>query len=288
MFYSRAAGMIVFPCHRRQEQGGERRHMSPKQRFGDLLLEMGVISRDQLHTALEYSKVWRKKLGKALVATSAITEGNLVKFLSSYLGIPAAELGKVEVTDHLLRMIPKELAVKLNIFPVSALREGNRNVLRVAMTDPEDVNLVKEVEFGTGCKIHPMLAEESLLAKMVRKHYQKIDYEPLSIESESRGFDSMQGFFPAGMNVVGNDGVSKAGTPPGGTAVPLDRPSGRESTVRRKVHIPPEAVKHAGPDNSELDAKLTTLLRLMVKKGLITKDEYLAGLQDYLALLGRK
>jgi type IV pilus assembly protein PilB len=263
-----------------------------RKRLGEVLVEMGLINPDQLHTALEYAKQWHLKLGKSLVAANFINEHQITKILSSHIGVPMVDLAGVVVTEQLLRSLPKELAIKLQVFPLGMEREGTRNLIKVAMSDPADVNTVKEIEFGTGCKVHPFLAEESQLAKMVRKHYLKLDYEPLAIESEKQGFESMQQYFPAGMNVLKPDGAVES-SPPAAAPAYSGEPVPRDTAVRQVRHTetpapqPAPAPVAASPDPIDAGTKLTALLRLLVKKGVISKEDYLAELQDLLSSRGR-
>lgn len=265
-----------------------------RKRLGEILIELGLINQDQLHTALEYAKLWHLKIGKSLITANFMTESTLTKVLADQLGVPLADLSSLHVTDQLLKSLPKELAIKLQVFPIGMEREGTRNQIKVAMADPADVNIVKEIEFGTGCKVHPFLAEESQLAKFVRKYYLKLDYEPLAIESERQGFDAMQQYFPASMNVLQPDGgVQSAPVAP---AVPAysGEPVPRDTAVRQvrtaeapPVSHPPQPAAAASPDPIDAGTKLTALLRLLVKKGVITKDDYLNELQDLLSSRGR-
>jgi hypothetical protein len=257
----------------------------PKKRLGEVLVELGVINEDQLRTALEHCKKWNQKLGAALVSSHFITEAQLVSALSTHLGIPSVDLRKIKITDQLLMTISKELAQKHEVFPAGMEREGSRAILRVAMSDPTNINAVNEIEFATGYKISPVLAEISQIAHMIRKYYLKIDYEPLAFEG-AQGFDSMSQYFPAEMNVLHEGKVTKAGTGEFKSMVIPEAPA-REPSASR----PPsrETTPPRSPDEAkDIDVKLMALLKLLIQKRMISKEEYLAELQILLAAKEKK
>ena len=277
----------------------------PKKRLGEVLVELGIINDDQLHTALEHSKKWKKKLGQSLVENHFITEAQLVGALSSHLGIPMVDLLKLQVTDQLLRCVPSELAQKHEVFPAGMGREGARAILKVAMSDPTNFNAITEIEFATGYKIQPVLAEISQITHMIRRHYLKIDLEPINIGGAS--FDSMSQYFPAEMNLVNEGKVTKAGTGqfqiipedtpardlPGtkpASAPALRPPAGAPPASAAEPSRPPtrDAIAARPGDEVLVDAKLMALLKLLIDKRVISKEEYLAELQILLARKGQK
>src|SRR5262245_7903572 len=57
--------------------------------LGDLLINDGLVTREQLQAALAQQKKTREKLGVILVRLNLITEDQLVGFLSRQYGIPS-------------------------------------------------------------------------------------------------------------------------------------------------------------------------------------------------------
>lgn len=136
-------------------------------RLGDLLLTGNYVTRDQLHEALQYQKTSGGRVGNCLIRLGYIEEEILQSVLARQFGIKRVDLSKCEIDDEVLRLLPRDLAVRLQIMPMG--RSGN--ILSVAMPDPNDVLALDEVQFKTGLRIQPLLATESQIRETIDKYY---------------------------------------------------------------------------------------------------------------------
>ncbi len=109
----------------------------PPVRLGDLLIERGVISQDQLRIALHEQKTSGKPLGEALVALGFVTEVEMRSALAHNLGEEAVSLKGVVADAKALGLIPKQIAKRHTLFPVSL--DVVRNELLIACADPNDI-----------------------------------------------------------------------------------------------------------------------------------------------------
>ncbi|MCV5638823.1 hypothetical protein OFN49_28455, partial [Escherichia coli] len=64
-----------------------------RKRLGDLLVEEGIVSEDQIQQALSAQRSTGQKLGDALIDLGFITEKQMLEFLSQQLGLPLIDLG---------------------------------------------------------------------------------------------------------------------------------------------------------------------------------------------------
>jgi general secretion pathway protein E/type IV pilus assembly protein PilB len=106
-------------------------------RLGDLLLERGLITHDQLRIALVEQKAMGKPLGEALLALGFVTEEIMRGALAVNLGEEAISLDGIVADSAALALIPKPLAKRHTLFPVSldpVLKE-----LLIASADPNDI-----------------------------------------------------------------------------------------------------------------------------------------------------
>ena len=112
-----------------------------RKRLGDLLVEEGVISNDQLMAALKNQKGKGIKLGASLIDLGYINEEQLLKFLAKQLNIPFYDLSKVKIDQAAVQLIPEVQARRLRVLCIHA--EPDRAT--VVMSDPADLNAMDSV-----------------------------------------------------------------------------------------------------------------------------------------------
>lgn len=141
-----------------------------RKRLGDLLVEEGVISNDQLMAALKNQKGKGIKLGASLIDLGYINEEQLLKFLAKQLNIPFYDLSKVKIDQAAVQLIPEVQARRLRVLCIHA--EPDRAT--VVMSDPADLNAMdsaaallmpREIEFA--------VARESQLLTSFGQLYRK-------------------------------------------------------------------------------------------------------------------
>lgn len=94
-----------------------------RKRLGDLLLESGLITENQLKQALE-DKTESQKLGDILLQKGFITEQQLIEVLEFQLGIPHVSLFRYPVDTTLTNLIPKEMARRHSL--IALRKEGDK------------------------------------------------------------------------------------------------------------------------------------------------------------------
>ena len=138
-------------------------------RIGDRLVEMGLISKDQLQVALHERKRTNKLLGTLLVDLGFITESALSAVLASSTGYEKFDLGGTVVEPELLKRVPKEVALRYRVLPVSM--EGKS--LRLAMADIYDVLALDQTRkyAPPGCEIIPLISSEAEILQAIDQFY---------------------------------------------------------------------------------------------------------------------
>ncbi|WP_025555701.1 GspE/PulE family protein [Vibrio parahaemolyticus] len=106
-----------------------------RKRLGDLLVEEGIVSEDQIQQALSAQRSTGQKLGDALIDLGFITEKQMLEFLSQQLGLPLIDLGRAPVDADAVQILPEVHARRLRAMVVAR----NGGTLRVAMSDPADL-----------------------------------------------------------------------------------------------------------------------------------------------------
>jgi hypothetical protein len=85
---------------------------------------------------------------------SAITEEEMAFALAMQLKIPYVDLTNFEIPSKVIESIPEEISRKFLCAPISL----KNSVLDVAMADPLDLNMMKDLQFITGYNIQPAIS----------------------------------------------------------------------------------------------------------------------------------
>jgi len=139
-----------------------------KKLFGQELLEQGAISQEELSTALNLQKQSDERIGKLLVDIGALSEADLVAYLSSYLGVPrvtAEELPQVPVLEDTFSV---QFMKDSRFVPIS-VDDGH---LTIAMADPHDYATLDAVRlYSKYQNFDVLLAGESAILDLIEKFY---------------------------------------------------------------------------------------------------------------------
>ena len=128
-----------------------------KLRLGDVLVNSGVITAEQLQKGLELQKGSGRKLGETLVDEGITTEENIAKSLSSQLGYEMVDLQDVSIDEEILNLVPPSILKKHKMIPFEYSRTG-MNVLRVAMSDPMNMAAMDDINIITNLQVEPVVA----------------------------------------------------------------------------------------------------------------------------------
>ncbi|OWR27560.1 type II secretion system protein GspE [Saccharibacillus sp. O23] len=138
-----------------------------KKRLGDLLVENGIISEEQLQQALVEQRETKRKLGDHLIAQGTITEQQLIEVLEFQLGIPHVSLFKYQIDPAITQIIPESMAKRYQVLPF--MKEGSK--LMVAMADPLDYFAIEDLRMSTGFRIEPAICTRDELQRAIARHY---------------------------------------------------------------------------------------------------------------------
>ena len=130
-------------------------------RLGDVLVQEGVITQDQLDGALDEQKRIGGLLGEVMVTLGLVTEEKLVDVLCEQLDIEYLDLRKVDsIPADIIELIPEDILRKYVIMPIR-MSDKQMNTLIVAMADPMNIFAVDDIAIVTGYQIEPVLSTTS-------------------------------------------------------------------------------------------------------------------------------
>src|SRR3989442_8034507 len=112
-----------------------------RKRIGDILVEPGVISAQQLTGARARQRRTGERLGRILGEQKVATEKQIAQALAAQLDLPLVNLASARIDPKAVKLIPEALARKRRVLPL--VLEGDHLV--IAMADPLDVYAVDDV-----------------------------------------------------------------------------------------------------------------------------------------------
>ena len=142
--------------------------MAAKRKYlGEMLIDVGIITRSQLEECLILQKKTGDRLGKVIKSKGYVTERQLMEVMEFQLGIPFINLDTLNLTHALSKYIPVSLARKHRMVPVKA--DGHK--LFIAMDDPVDFSALEDARVVSGLDIYPMLSTEHAVETAITRIY---------------------------------------------------------------------------------------------------------------------
>ena len=138
-----------------------------RKKIGECLIQAGLITEDDLRTALEEHKRTGERVGVVLVRMNLATEKQIAKALAFQLGFPYSNLAENPPDPAAVVLIPKEVALKRVCIAVRL----EKNLLTVAMSDPLLFSLVQDLEFQTGYRIKQVVATRGEIVDAIQTGY---------------------------------------------------------------------------------------------------------------------
>lgn len=152
-------------------QASAGRAQAPKKRLGDVLIDKGLVSPDQVTIAVTEQKKNGKALGNTLVDLGFVSESVMRDVLGETMGRDSIDLSKAVPDPDAVGLIAKQLALRHRVLPVSFDPETRR--LQLAMTDIYDVIALDRIRAGlaSDIEIEPLLASETEIRRAIDQYY---------------------------------------------------------------------------------------------------------------------
>ena len=150
--------------------------------LGEQLLRAGMLTPQELDTALTEQRSRRSQIGETLIELGFVDETDLLPLLAQTLGVPAVRLREGLIDPVAVRLLPRPQAEALNALPLFAVRDQ----LTVAMGEPQNLVHVDEVERITKLRVRPVLALRDTIQKILPRAYEA----DFAIDTVSAGVDA--------------------------------------------------------------------------------------------------
>ena len=141
-----------------------------KLRLGDVLVQNGVITEEDLQRGLERQKGSGRKLGETLVDEGITTEENIARALSKQFHYDMVDLQNTVIPQEILDLVPASVLQKPRAIPFE-YSSDNMNVLRVAMSDPMDIAAMDDINIITNLQVEPVVATMGSVMLAIDHYY---------------------------------------------------------------------------------------------------------------------
>src|SRR5438094_5522521 len=114
-----------------------------KRHLGQILIDQGILTEDQLHIALLEQTKSLVPVGRLLVQLGFVSEATLRDALSEKLGLQSVDLGRIIVDPAALKTLPRDMARRYRVFPVALDRQQKKFI--VALSDTNNIVAIDQL-----------------------------------------------------------------------------------------------------------------------------------------------
>lgn len=136
--------------------------------MGEILVNAGIIAREQLESALEEQKSSKqRRLGTILVEKGLVREEIIAQVLASQLNLPYVSLSREMIQPEACERITGQFATHHMCMPVRV----ENDALVVAMANPHDLLAIEDIELSTGLRVVPVVSTLAEITSAIVRHY---------------------------------------------------------------------------------------------------------------------
>ena len=139
----------------------------PGTNIGESLVQMQIISAEQLQSALQVQQERGEKLSEILISQGIVRAEELASFLSIEWNIPLIDLKTHVIQPEALQLVPERMARQHTLIPLNIMGES----LVVVMADPDDYNAIGDLFTLTGMKIEVAFANAADIRRAIDIYY---------------------------------------------------------------------------------------------------------------------
>lgn len=138
-----------------------------KKLLGQLLIEEGLVQRDQLEEALAKQKNTGMRIAETLMELGHLDRKAYEHFLSGQPGVASIDLENYNIPRDLINTIPRELAIRHQVFPIDKLGK----LLTIGMACPLDSKTIEELQAHTGLRVKALLCSLESIEACIKEYY---------------------------------------------------------------------------------------------------------------------
>ncbi len=158
------------------------------EKLQSLLLSNSKLNEQDLETAKQDAKKNKKSLVNILMSNKLLADDHLGQIIAESMGVPFVNLRKIEITKDALFTLPEIIAAKQQVI----VFDKNDEEVKVAMTDPDNIELIHDIEKKTGLKVVKYFATPTDIKETTRRYHQEVKAEFSKIIPEKYREDKIQ------------------------------------------------------------------------------------------------
>jgi len=136
-----------------------------KKRFGDLAVELGFMTDDDLNSIIPQQKITNQRLGQLFIEEGLINNEELAQLIAAQYSYQYVDLEGIEVPE-LIHMVSPEIMTKYQFIPY----EKKGDTLVIAISEPLDfLNAVDELEVLIDMDISIVIAGINKIREILKK-----------------------------------------------------------------------------------------------------------------------
>lgn len=147
--------------------------MDPRKKLGEILVEQGILTSKSVERMLGVARRLNKRIGIVLEEMELVTDEELAAALAQQYGAKVVKgLAKYSYPPELLGLITSDVALQNILFPIKV----ENKILALAIADPTDIKVVKNIAACNGLTIVPYIATRKDIHAAICKHYLGKEY----------------------------------------------------------------------------------------------------------------
>lgn len=135
-------------------------------KIGELLVQEGLVTIEQLNRALDEQRQTGERIGAALIKLDIIDEDVLLEFIAKQFHCPQVNISKINISKEVLGLIPNDIMQKYQAVPFALMG----NTLHVAMADPGNLFVIDDIRFLTRKNIQVHVACDNVIRNFIGKN----------------------------------------------------------------------------------------------------------------------
>jgi type IV pilus assembly protein PilB len=136
--------------------------------LGNVLVDSGMITKEQLDAAIQAQKLSGQRLKDVLVNEGYTTKEELKQFISEHVDIPYVKLTKDLIDPEAVKLIPANVARNHIAIPITKVGD----ILTMAVSCPFDTTALDMLAFTSGYNLEPVLSDEEDILEAIDFFFQ--------------------------------------------------------------------------------------------------------------------
>jgi type IV pilus assembly protein PilB len=137
------------------------------EKLGEILVQSGTISDQQLQRALDFQRREGGLLGEILVKLGYVNEREIVQAITAQYGFPYLPLEDYDFNKEVAKVLPENVARQYSIVPVDIIGD----ILTVAMSNPINEKAIEDVEMITRKKVQVFISTVTSIHEAINRLY---------------------------------------------------------------------------------------------------------------------